>query len=113
VVQPAGYLERSDGAAGRVYRPSDPTTAESNSRFVPESRPQSPGLPIIGPPEPGPEAIPTPVPIDAPKPSASGQSGAEPRQKEKGKEKGPTLAAEKPALSATPSGTSGEGPREF
>jgi hypothetical protein len=111
VVQPAGYLERSEGTAGRAYRPSDQTAAETNPRFVPESRPPSPDLPIISPPEPGPEAIPAPVPIDAPKPSTSSQPGAEPKEKEK--EKGPTLAAEKPASRTTPSGTSGEGPREF
>ncbi len=115
VVQPAGYLEQPEGTAGRAYRPSDQTAAESNPRFVPESRPHSSAMPIISPPDPGPEAIPAPVPIEAPKPSTAGQPGVEPKENEKGKEKakGPTLAAEKPGSRAAPTGTSGEGPREF
>ena len=107
LVQPAGYLERLDGAGGRAYRPPDPMPGESSPPLVRQSRPQSPGLPILSPPEPGPEAIPAPVPIDAPASSSSSQSGGGAEAKV------PTVAAEKPASHATPSGTSGEGPREF
>ena len=112
VVQPAGYLERLDAAVGRAYRPPDPMPGESSPPLVRQSRPQSPGLPILSPPEPGPEAIPAPVPIDAPASSSSSQSGSS--QPGGGAEvRVPTVAAEKPAPHATPSGIPGDGPREF
>jgi hypothetical protein len=111
VVQPAGYLERLDAAAGRAYRPGDLMPGEADPPLTHPSRPYSSARPILSPPEPGPEPIPAPVPIESRASSSPSRSGS---GKPGGAEaKVPTVAAEKPAPHATPSGTSGEGPREF
>jgi hypothetical protein len=111
VVQPAGYMERMDAAAARAYRPGDLMPGEGDPPLTHPSRPQSSGLPILSPPEPGPEPIPVPVPMDSPASSSPTRSGS--GQPGGVEAKVPTVAAEKPAPRATPSGPSGEGPREF
>jgi hypothetical protein len=107
VVQPAGYFERFDAAAGRAYRPGDLMPGEGDPPLTHPSRPYSSGLPILSPPEP----IPAPVPMESPASNSPSRPGSgQPRGAEA---KVPTVAAEKPAAHAAPSGTSSEGPREF